>query len=239
MLKRFPILLLIAALLITAIPASASTTVWAMNDAAWRVPHSLQGSDWAGYISYGQSFELLETKGNYAKLRNAKGSTAWADMEYVPLSYTNPCTLDQMMFVQCDGDILWPHADYIDEPIQLKKGDLVHVVGVTPYKKWYRVEYGGKFYYANEKTLAENPAPEQGRSFVTVMRYYFADSSDLHSTTDETKAPISYLPNGTSVYLLETAGRMVKIRTNEGLEGYTQACNLTSFEDYLYLYPED
>ena len=70
------------------------------------------------------------------------------------------------------------------------------------------------------------------------MRYYFAESSDLHSTADETTAPIAYLPNGTSVCLLETAGRMVKIRTDEGLEGYTQACNLTTMEDYLYLYPE-
>ena len=232
--------ILFAAVMLISSATCASTTVWAMNEWAWRVPHSYKGTDWAGYISFGQSFELLETKNGHAKLRNAKGNTAWAEMEYVPLSKTDPCTMDEMMVVQCDGDILWPHADNgLEDPIRLQKGDMVHVVGVTPYKEWYRVDYNGKYYYAQEMSLAENPAPEQGRSFVTVMRYYFAESSDLHSTADETTAPISYLPNGTTVYLLETAGRMVKIRTSDGLEGYTQACNLTTREDYLYLYPED
>ena len=236
---RRSIAILIAAALLLVIPASASaTTLWATNEWAWRVPHSYKGSDWAGYISFGQSFELLETRNGYARLRNAKGNTAWAELEYVPLSETDPCTLDQMMVVQCDGDILWCHADYIEEPIPLKKGDIVHVVGVTPYKEWYRVEYNGSYYYALGKTLAETPAPEEGRVFVTVMRYYFAESSDLYSTTDETTAPIAYIPDGTPVYLLETTGRMVKIRTSEGVEGYTQTCNLTTLEDYLYLYPE-
>lgn len=219
----------LAFILLTAACASASTTVWAMNDYAWRVPHSYKGTDWAGYISYGQSFELLETKGNHAKLRNAKGNTAWADLEYVPLSYTDPCNLDQLMVVQCDGDILWPHADYnLEEPVCLKKGDLVHVVGVTPYGDWYRVEYNGGYYYAHSKVLAETTAPEQGRSFIADQRYIFGSGADLYNSPDEILdgIPFAYIDDGTPVYLLEVSGSMARIRTPEGLEGYTQMCNV-------------
>lgn len=228
--RLIPILL--AAVLMLSISAGASGTVWSMNEYAWRVPHSFKGNDWAGYISFGQSFELLETRDGYARLRNAKGNTAWVDLEYCPLSDSDPNTLDQLMIVQCDGDILWPQAQHEEEPIRLLKGDLVRVVGVTPYKSWYRVEYNGKYYYALCKLLAETPAPEDGPEFITVMRYYFAESSDLHATADETTDTIAHIEDGTRVRLLETDGHMAKIRVNEHLVGYTQMVNLTDPDEY-------
>ena len=229
------ILFVLVAVLMLSTFASASTTVWAVNEFAWRVPHSYKGTDWAGYISFGQSFELLETRDGYAKLRNAKGNTAWAELEYVPLSETDPCTMDEMMIVQCDGDILWPQADYnIEKPLQLKKGDKVHVVGVTPAKSWYRVEYNGRYYYGHSKALDKQPASEQGRSFIADQRYVFGSGVDLYNTPDEILdgVPFAYIDDGTQITLLEISGSMARIRVNKGLEGYTQMCNLIPPEEY-------
>jgi len=234
--RRMILLILVSVLLLGLLSAAhASTTVWAVNDYAWRVPHSYKGTDWAGYISYGQSFELLETKGNHARLRNAKGNTAWADLEYCLLSYTDPCNLDQLMVVQCDGDILWPHADYdLEEAVHLKKGDMVHVVGVTPYGAWYCVEYNGCYYYAHSKVLAETPAPEQGRGFIADQRYIFGSGVDLYSEPAEilVDPPFAYIDDGTPIQLLEASGSMAKVRTDKGLEGYTQMCNVILPEEF-------
>lgn len=228
------ILFILAAALLVPASAAASTTVWTMNSYALPVPHSYKGEDWAGYISFGQSFELLETKGDYAKLRNAKGNTAWVLQEY--LVDHDPNTLDQMLVVQCDGDILWPQAGYIEEPIRLKKGDMLHAVCTTPGAEWYRVEYNGSYYYALKKLLNETAAPEQGPIFITYQPLFTDPNVPLYKMPDQTGF-LGTLDDGTKVTLLEVNGSMAKTRTGDNLEGYTEMCNILTPEEYKLFAP--
>lgn len=220
---------LLAAVLLISVSASAAT-VWTANEAALPVPHTYGGSDWIGYISFGQSFELIQTKDDYAQLRNDKGSTGWVAREN--LVYFDPNYLNQVMYVQSDGNILWPQAQYEDEPIQLKKDDMVHVVGITPHKEWYRVEYKNKYYYTPYILLGNHPAPEQGPGLMVKQRYVFGRGIDLYGTDDETTEPIASISDFTSVRLLETKGHMSKIRVDDNLVGFTQTINLIRLELY-------
>lgn len=228
------ILFILAVTLLVPVSAAASKTVWTMNSYALSIPHSYKGEDWIGYISFGQSFELLENKGDYAKLRNAKGNTAWVLQEYV-VDY-DPNTLDQMLIVQCDGDILWPQAGYIDEPIRLKKGDVVHAVCTISYGEWYRVEYNGSYYYVLKKLVDEMAVSEQGPIFITYQPLFTDPTVPLYKAPDQTDF-LGTLDDGTKVTLLEVNGSMAKIRTGENLEGYTEMCNIMTPEQYKLFAP--
>ena len=230
MLKRFLILFLIAALLLAAMPASASTTVWAINDAAQPVSRSYQGTDWIGRISFGQSFELLETKGDFVKLRNLNGKTGWTARENI--AYYDPCDLHLEMHVQADGDILWPQADYEDEPVSLHKGDIVTAIGITPWKVWYAVLFRNNLYYVPCQLLAETPAPEAGSIYTVEQKYVFGSGVDLHSSPEKREDEfIAYIEDGTPVRLLSVAGSeneglMAKVQTADGTAGYIHLINL-------------
>lgn len=224
------LLLILAAVQLIPASAGASTTVWTANEAALPVPHSYNGTDWIGYISFGQSFELVQIKGDYAQLRNDKGDTGWIAREN--LVYFDPNYLNQVMYVQADGNILWPQAQYKEESIQLEKGDMVHVVGITPHKEWYRVEYRNKYYYTPCIMLGDHPAPEQGPGLMVTQRYVFGKGVDLYGTADETTEPIASISDLTSVRLLETKGHMSKIQVNDNLIGFTQTINLIRLELY-------
>lgn len=232
--QQFVLVLLFVFLLISSISASASITIWTMNSYVLSVPHSYKGEDKAGYISFGQSFELLETKGDYAKLRNIKGNTAWALQEYL-VDY-DPNTLDQMLIVQCDGDILWPQAGYVEEPIQLKKGDMVHAVCTISYGEWYRVEYNGSYYYVLKKLVDETVSPEHDPIFITYQPLFTDPNVPLYKTPDQTGF-LGTLDDGTEVTLLEVNGSMAKIRTGDNLEGYTEMSNILTPEQYKLFAP--
>lgn len=233
MMKRKEIiaLLLMLILILAALPASAEgDRVWAVNDSAQPVPRSYMGSDWIGYISFGQSFELLETRGDSARLRNAKGNTGWVSLEH--LVHYDPCNLNQTMYVVADGDVLWPHADHLENPVPMKKGDIVTAVGLTPNRVWYRVLYNGAYYYAPYKLLSGVPAPAEGCTYIAQQRYVFGSGVDLYATPYETDEPFDYIDDGTAVTLLEVNGSMARIRVNDSLTGYTQLVNLVDM--YLY-----
>lgn len=217
-------------LLFMAIPGFASTTVWAINDAAQPVSASYDGTDWIGRISFGQSFELLEEKGDYVKLRNLNGKTGWTARENI--AYYDPCDLHLEMHVQADGDILWPQADFEDEPVSLHKGDIVTAIGITPWKVWYLVLFRNNLYYVPCQLLAEVPAQEEGRSLIAEQRYVFGSGVDLHRTPEK-KADdfITYIDDGSMVQLLSVAnnedeGLMAEVCTEDGQIGYVHLVNL-------------
>lgn len=213
-----------------ALPAAAAATVWAINDAAQPVPHSYMGTDWIGYISFGQSFELIQAKGDYAQLRNAKGNTGWVSWEH--LVHYDPNKLNQTMYVAADGDILWPQAQHEENPIPMKRGDAVTVVGLSPNEIWYRVQYKGEYYYAPYKLLAGTPAPAEGFTFLVEQRYVFGSGVELYATPYETTEPFAYIDDGAAVTLMEVNGSMARIKVNDSLIGYTQLVNLVDLHLY-------
>ena len=223
-------ILLAVILASAALPASASTTVWAINDAAQPVSRSYEGGDWIGRISFGQSFELLETRGDYVKLRNLNGKTGWTARENI--AYYDPCDMNQTMYVQCDGDILWPQADFEDEPVTLHKGDIVTAIGVTPWKVWYAVLFRNNLYYVPCKLLAEEPAPQEGRICSVEQKYIFGSGVDLHSSPEKREDEfVAYIDDGSPVRLLSAArseneGLMAKVQTADGAAGYIHLVNL-------------
>ena len=226
--------ILLTVLLFSAIPASASTTVWAINDAAQLVSRSYMGNDWIGRISFGQSFDLLEEKGDYVKLRNLDGKTGWTARENI-VDY-DPCDLHLEMHVQADGDILWPQADYEDEPVTLHKGDIVTAIGVTPWKVWYAVLFRNNLYYVPCQLLAEQPAPEEGRLYTVEQKYVFGSGVDLHASPEK-KADeyITYIEDGPPVRLLSVArseneGLMAEVQIPDGTTGYIHLINLIPIE---------
>lgn len=225
------IVFLILVLVLTALPADAeSARVWAINDAAQPVSRSFMGADWIGTMSFGQSFELLETRGDWARLRNGKGSTGWVSREF--LAGYDPNGLNQTMYAAADGDLLWPHADYLEDPIPLKRNDAVTVVGLTPNEVWYRVLYKGEYCYAPYKLLAGTPAPAEGFTYLVQQRYVFGSGVDLYATPYETDGPFASIEDGTAVTLLEVNGSMARIQVNENLIGYTQLINLVDLHLY-------
>ena len=229
--KRIFALLLTLVFILAALPAWAEgTRVWAINDNALSVPRSYMGSDWIGYISFGQSFDLLETRGDYARLRNARGNTGWVAREH--LAQYDPNSLNKTMYAAADGDILWPHADYLENPIPMKKGDAVTVVGLTPNRVWYRVLHNGAYYYAPYKLLTGVPAPAEGCTYIASQRYVFGSGVDLYAAPYETTEPFETIDDGTAVTLLEVNGSMARIRVNESLSGYTQLINLVDMQLY-------
>ena len=224
------ILFFLSISMVSGLSASASTTVWAINDFAQPVSASYMGDDWIGRISFGQSYELLETKGDYVKLRNLNGKTGWTAQENI--AYDDPCNLHLEMHVQADGDILWPQADYEDDSIPMHKGDIVTAIGITPWKTRYLVLFRNNLYYVPCQLLSESPAQEDGRSLIAEQRHVFGSGVDLHKTPEK-KADdfITYIDDGSIVHLLsvvynEDEGLMAEVRTEDGQVGYVHLINL-------------
>jgi TonB-dependent SusC/RagA subfamily outer membrane receptor len=56
-------------------------------------------------LDYGQDYELLEVRGDYALLRNSKGKTGWIHTQMI--SKTNPNNMEKTMYAQVGGKLLY------------------------------------------------------------------------------------------------------------------------------------
>ena len=215
---RILIHLLIALMLLSPSIAEESKTVWIVWDTATGVSSTADDdmiSD-IGIVSHGQSYELLETCGSMAKLRNHKG-----EIGYVPtqvISEEDPNTLDLTLYAQVSGEILCTNSNsrHMYKKYSMEKGEAIRAVAVTPSGSWYRVQRDGKYYYVLSEFLAETPPPEEGRILVNTL-----DSLTVYATSAISENVVTDLEKGEQVHLIgvgKSCGR--KIRTQDGLVGY-------------------
>lgn len=192
--------------------AITAKTVWVNSENAVRVTSGLGTGKSMGLISHGQSYTLLGTSGNYARIRNSKGKIGWCPSGVLTTVNTN--RENATMYAQVSGSFLYPNSIFSGTPRAIRQGTKVTLVAETPDGGWYRVKYGGRYYYAKSVLFSDEPAPAGGREV------YSKTEATLYAKASYSSQKIANIGAYEEMQLLGVSKQGALVRTMFGKTGY-------------------
>ena len=192
---------------------SYAKKVYIVSENASTVYSGKGGGKNLGSISHGQSYTLLSTSGKYARVKNSKGQIGYCLAEL--LSTENPNNMNATMYAQVSGNMLYTNSLLKGEGKYLKKGAKVTAVAETPEGGWYRVKYGGKFYYVKSILLNDEPAPDGGREV-----YASSDNTKVYAKASFSSKKLTTVNSNDTLRLVGMNKQGAKVKTESGVTGY-------------------
>lgn len=202
--------------------ALVQPTVYVNSENAYAVTSKLGGGRTMGNISHGQAYTLLASNSTYAAIRNHKGQIGYCPLNILSTQNTN--NLNATMYAQVSGNMLYSNSVIKGEGRYLKKGSAVTVVAKSPEGGWYRVLYGGKYYYVKSVLLDMQPASGSGR------QVYSAMNSALYAKANYNSARVGSTYANEMLYLLGMSRHGALVKTASGSIGYLPIDLLEPFE---------
>lgn len=195
--------------------AITSKKVWVVSDNATQVKSGKGSGKNMGLISHGQKYTLLSVSGKYARIKNSKGQIGWCPSEI--LSTDNPNKENATMYAQVSGNILYTNSIIKGTGKAIKKGAKVTMVSETPDGNWYRVKYGGKYYYVGAIFLSDEKAPAGGREV------YSKEDEYIYAKPSFSSKKVTKISAHEELYLVGVSKGAAKVKTVFGKTGYIPA----------------
>ena len=192
--------------------AITTKTVYVVSENSVQVTSGKGSGKNMGNISHGQSYTLLGTSGKYARIKNSKGKIGWCLSEI--LSTDNPNTENATMYAQVGGNILYANSILKGTGKKVSKGAKMTVVAETPEGGWYRVKYGGKYYYVSSILLSDEKAPDGGRTVYSKTDEY------LYAKASLSARKVGKVEAYEELYLVGVSKGGAKVKTVFGTTGY-------------------
>ena len=198
--------------------AITSKKVWVVSDNATQVKSGKGSGKNMGLISHGQNYTLLSVSGKYSRIKNSKGQIGWCPSDI--LSTDNPNKDNATMYAQVSGNILYTNSIIKGTGKYIKKGAKVTMVAETPEGGWYRVKYGGKYYYVDSIFLSDEKAPDGGRTV------YCKDDEYIYAKPSYSAKKVAKIEAHEELYLVGSSKGAAKVKTVFGKTGYIPAALL-------------
>ena len=219
-LKRFLCAGMLLLLMLSALPAQAANggvQAYVKEGVltVYKSPNVLSKS--LGTMAYGQGVQVTAWRDGWARVQNGKGATGYCALN--ALTRKNPNTLDVDGYVRKNGGTLFTKPGTTYQLIAvLSPGTKLHVLAVTPDRKWARARYGKKTGYIHIAELSKSPdasADEIGTVWIV--------SNNAVGVSKDRKGNFSngsLVSHGQRYALLETAGDRCRIRNGKGRTGW-------------------
>lgn len=191
---------------------TSHSAVYVISENGYTVTSGLGKGKSMGHISHGQAYQFIATNGRYAAIRNSKGKIGYCPASL--LSTKDPNNMNATMYAQVGGNMLYANSVIKGNGRYLAQNSRVTVVAKTPEGGWYRVLYGGKYYYVRSILLDVEPAPDGGREVCALQSY------GLYAKPHYSSRKIGRVYSGDSLNLLGMNKYGAKVRTSDGTVGY-------------------
>lgn len=219
-LKRFLCAGMILLLMLSALPAQAANggvQAYVKEGVmpVYKSPNVLSKS--LGTMAYGQGVQVTAWRDGWAQVQNGKGATGYCALN--ALTRKNPNTLDVDGYVRKNGGSLFSKPGTTYKLIAvLSPGTKLHVLAMTPDRKWARARYGKKTGYIHTAELSRSP----DTSVDEIGTVWIVSNNAVGVSKDrkDNFSNGSLVSHGQRYALLETTGDRCRIRNGKGRTGW-------------------
>ena len=178
-----------------------------------------------GTMSYGEELEVTAWKRGWARVRNGRGAMGYCALS--ALTRENPNTLDADGYVRKNGGCLFtkPGTNYRLIAV-LSPGTKLHVIAMTPDRKWVRARYGKKIGYIHTGELSR--APDKSEDEIGTVWIVGNHAVDVTQDRAGARSDGSIVSHGQSYTLLEVSGDRCRIRNGRGRTGWVPKSAVTT-----------
>lgn len=203
--------------------ANVETTVYVSANTL-KIYKSTKSTKSISTACYGESLTRLEVSGEWAKVRNAKGTVGYCKNE---LTTIDPNTLNQTMYVQTEKCPVYTRpVEGSNRRGTLHRNDTVTAVAMTGDEMWLRVQQDGNYGYV-EIMMLDTSAYVEGAG----QTAWCAESAiSVAAVSGDQFASIGNIYFGQELTILEYVdnGNTAKIRSSDGFVGYVSATGITT-----------